>query len=66
MTFIIIILQEYAEHPNVHQTNRFFARQYLDARKNDSHIKMRDVTVKIGERIYDQQIYAVDFLKQKE
>lgn len=57
--FIVFQLEEYINHPYVHETNRFFAERFLECRKNGIQIEASNIFS--GAFKKNQVIYSINF-----
>ena len=55
------ILQEYAQHPLVHDTNRHLAEKYMECDKNGTFIGLKEIQLKIKDFVRNQKVYSVNF-----
>lgn len=59
-------LTEYMEHPLVHETNRFFARKFLENRRMGVAITLHETMLKIKQFERKQSIYSLGVTTQKD
>ena len=55
------LLQEYATHPLVHDTNRHFAEKYIECSRTGAFIGLKEIQLKIKDLKLDQKVYSVNF-----
>ena len=57
---IIDVYQEYASHPLVHDTNRHFARKFMECNQSGTFIGLTEIQLKVDKFVRDQKIYSIE------
>jgi len=52
-------LAEYANHPLVHQTNRYFAQKYVECSQKNTFIDKKEIELKIKDFVRKQTVYSL-------
>ena len=55
------LIQEYAKHPLVHDTNRHLADKFMECDKNNTFIGLKEIQLKIKDFVRNQKVYSVNF-----
>ena len=57
----LLISQEYATSPLVHDTNRHFAEKFIECDKKGTFIGMKEIQLKLQNLTLDQNVFSVNF-----
>ena len=58
--YLLTFLQEYANSPIVHATNKYFAEKFIECNKTGMFIGLKEIQLNVANFVRDQKIYSVD------